>query len=160
MKTLRAFCVPLCLGTCAIVFLGGCGPKDNSSVKTITNTVANFTTSYVTNTDKIYFTNEVTKEVSIPAAIPQNYIDGDTFLKWIRNVPVIKSSDQALFAMDDVKVFYILNDTIKQIILEDDAKAKFELTLRKNGVPINPDSRNAVVVGLTGFYNETGTLLC
>jgi hypothetical protein len=146
----------LCFGICVIIFLGGCGSKDNSSVKIVTNTVTNFITSYVTNTDIINFTNEVL----VPAAIPQNYIDGDTFLKWVRNVPIITSDDQSLFAMDDVKVLYDLNDTIKQTILEDDVKAKFELTLRNNGVPINPNSRNTIVVGLTGFYDETGMLLC
>jgi hypothetical protein len=156
MKNLRTLSFLLCFGTCAIIFLGGCGSKDNSSVKFITNTVTNFITRYVTNTDIINFTNEV----PVPAAIPQTYIDGDTFLKWVRNVPILTSDDQALFAMDDVKVLYILDNTIKQTILEDDVKAKFELTLRKNGVPINPDSRNTVFVGLTGFYDETGMLLC
>ena len=96
----------------------------------------------------------------VPAAIPQNYIDGDTFLKWVRHVPILTSDDQALFAMDDVRVVYTLDSTIRQTILEDEIKAKFELTLRNNNVPINPDSRNIISVGLTGFYNDTGTLLC
>jgi len=160
MKTLRALCVPLYFGTCTIILLGGCGSKDNSSVKTITNTVTNFTTSYVTNTVTINFTNYVIKEIPVPAAIPQNYIDGDTFLKWVRNIPILASDDQALFAMDDIKVVYSLDSTIRQTLLEDEVKAKFELTLRNNNVPVNPDSRNRVNVSLTGFYNDAGTLLC
>lgn len=150
MKTLRILSFLLCFGTCSIIVLGGCGSKDNSSVRIITNIVTNYITSYVTNTEII----NVTNEVPVPAAIPQNYIDGDMFLKWVRNVPIITSDDQALFAMDDVKVLYILDNTIKQTVFEDDVKAKFELTLRKNGMPINPGSKNTVVVGLTGFYDD------
>jgi hypothetical protein len=62
--------------------------------------------------------------------------------------------------MDDVKVIYSLDNAIKQTLLEDEVKAKYELTLRNNGVPINPDSRNTINVSLSGFYNDTGTLLC
>jgi hypothetical protein len=152
--------MPLCFVAYAIILLGGCEPKENSSVKTITNTVTNFTTSYVTNTVTINFTNDVIKEISVPAAIPQNYIDGDTFLKWVRNIPVLTADDQALFAMDDVKVVYSLDNTIRQTLLEDEVKAKFELTLRKNNIPVNSDSRNRVNVSITGFYNDAGMLLC
>jgi hypothetical protein len=103
---------------------------------------------------------EVQKIVQVPADIPQNYIYGDIFLKSVRNAPITKSTGQNLFAMDDVKVMYILDDTIRRTLLEDDVKAKFELTLRNNGVPVSADSKNTITLSLTGFYDRTATLLC
>ena len=117
----------------------------------------------VTNTVFVTFTNEIVrevpKEVRIPAEIPQEYIDAMRVYQNITNATYADSS-QALFGMKEIKVICTVDEALKKVISEDEVKAKFELTLRRNGVPIDPASFNMVQFRMTGFFNEATGLYC
>lgn len=159
MKKLKDLSFLFCVISCVAMVLTGCGSKEAPSITTITNTVTNFTTSYVTNSITNDVIKEVVKEVQVPANIPKEYVDGYNLSQRLVNATYV-NSDQALYQMKDVKVAYDFSEGIKQTVLEDEVKAKFELTLRKNNVPLNPASKNTVSLSIHGFYNTEGTLLC
>jgi hypothetical protein len=62
--------------------------------------------------------------------------------------------------MDDIKVNYHIDDEISQTIILDEVKARFELALRKNGIIINPDSKNRLNVIINGFLDQSKALMC
>jgi hypothetical protein len=57
-----------------------------------------------------------------------------------------------------VRVVYALEGSTKAAVSEAEVKAKFELTLRRNNVPLNSQSTNMVVVLMNGFFDEKGEL--
>lgn len=129
------------------MFLTGCGSKNVEPVTiTVTNDVTKTVTTFVTNT----VTHETVKEVPVPADIPDEYIWAHKFLQRVKNASSV-NSDQALFGMKDVKVKYMIDEALKQVVSEDEVKAKFELTLRRNNIPISPDSPNTVTLVINGF---------
>jgi hypothetical protein len=68
--------------------------------------------------------------------------------------------DDCLKGITNISISYVFSDAIKQTILEDQAKAKFELSLQKNGIPIDPNSPNELLVEINGFYSHDGNILC
>jgi hypothetical protein len=102
-------------------------PKTTLQTQTILNTVTNTVT------------NEVVKEVQvpkfykIPAEIPQDYITAMQIISNYDHCDFVKD-DQVLFGMKDVRVIYNVNDSMKEVLSEDEVRAKFELTLRRNNV--------------------------
>ena len=146
------------VATCSCL-LAGCGSNDVHTDTVKTETVTNYATLYVTNTvvltNTIVVTNEIVKEVS--ADIPKDYVDGYNILQKMQNATAV-NLDQALFQMSDVKVSYFLDTAIKKLPIEDEVKAKFELTLRKYGITINPESQNVILVAIDGIDDETPSL--
>ena len=122
----------------------------------------------MTNTVSTTVTNEVIKEVpkevekivKVPAEIPPEYINALNFYQTMTNAPTISENDR-LFEMKDVQVVYKISDAIKQVTSEEEVKAKFELTLRRNNVPINPNSTHTLFVTISGFFDAANNaLLC
>jgi len=133
-----------------MIIFAGCGSKDS---KTVTNYVTNNVTTIVTNEIVKEVPKEVEKIVNVPTDIPDEYVWAYKFLQRVKNASPI-NSDQALFGMKDVKVTYIISEALKQVVSEDEVKAKFELTLRRNNIPINPDSPNTVTLTIDGFRGD------
>jgi len=98
----------------------------------VTNTVANKTLSENQNNPK----TPVVLPPDAAMRFASNYFNCD-FVK----------KDQILFGMRDVSVVYY--NQLKDIISDDEMRAKFELTLRKSSVPINPASGNLVSLDWT-----------
>jgi hypothetical protein len=150
MKISASLCFFICVSTCAIMFLTGCGSKN---VEPVTNTVTNYVTKTVTTLVTNTVTHETVKEVPVPAEIPDEYIWANKFLQRVKNASSV-NADQALFGMKDVKVTYMIKEDLKQVVSEDEVKAKFELTLRRNNIPINPNSPNTVTLVINGFRGD------
>jgi hypothetical protein len=127
-----------------------------NDAKTITNTVTNTVIGVVTNEVVKEVPKEVEKIVTVPAEIPDEYIQAKQIISNYDNCDFV-DSHQVLFGMKDVRVVYLLGDAVKQIVSEDDVRARFELTLRRNNVPINPTSQNVVLVDTEGFWGEPPT---
>jgi hypothetical protein len=121
----------------------------------------------LTQTDTQLVTNVVVKEVekavSIPANIPAEYIVAMNLYQKMTNATMV-ANDKVLFNLKNVRVVCVIDDSIKEVASEDEIKAKFELTLRRNNVPISTDSQSVVYLNISGFFDKTGTyannLLC
>jgi hypothetical protein len=127
-------------------------PRTVPEIQTVMSIVTNTVVSTVTNEVVREVPKEVEKIVTVPAAIPQKFIDAQAIISNFDNCDFVKDN-QVLFGMKDVRMIYLvpnLNDAISENLV----RAKFELTLRKNNVPINPKSLNCVTVEVRGFWGE------
>lgn len=153
------FCATCVLVLCSAIGLSSCRP---STTTTPTIAVTNTVTLTVTNTVDHYFTNTVTDVVtnfeSIPLPIPADYVAAMDLLTKLTNATYV-GEDQVLFNLKNVRVEYHLDDDIQKVITEDDVKARFELTLRQYNVPIDPDSKNVLIVTINGFFDPSQELL-
>jgi len=146
----------------AALYFNNPTPKIQTEPTVVTTIVTNTVTNTVTQEVVKEIPKEVEKIVTIPAQISlddQKLINlGAKLMDAFTNSPI--KDDQVLFGMKDVNVFYIIGDKIKEFVTEDEIKAKFELTLRRNNVPINPKSFNTVFFSVAGFSDDaTKTLI-
>lgn len=88
--------------------------------------------------------------------IPQGYTQAMLFVSNYNSANFIKEA-QLLSGIRDVRVNYTITNIAKNIIIEDELKAKFELELRKSGVSIDPQSGNFLNVILEGV-DDSGAL--
>lgn len=96
---------------------------------------------------------EVIKRVKVPAEIPTHYEEA-----WERQV----AESVALFAdektcfsgLNSMEVSVVMNEAAKDILPEQRAKDKFELTLRRYGVPLSNWSNPHLLLGLEALWNE------
>jgi hypothetical protein len=129
-------------------------PKITVETKTVT------VTNFVTNTLVDTVTNEVVREVpkevekivTVPAKIPDSYALAMVVYWQITNASFVLPQE-VLFKMKDVRVVCEIRGGLKALSLvsEDDVRAKFELSLRRNNVPVNPNSPNVVGIVIEGF---------
>jgi len=138
------------LGFAAWCLFTGCDSGGGQTAKVITQTVTNFATIFVTNT--VIFTNEISSP--IPTEYSSAYRIATNFAA---ATPV--AHDKVLFQMKDIRTSFFLEDAVKQFVSEDEAKAKYELTLRRNGIAINSSSQNAITVTINGFVDDSGNVL-
>jgi hypothetical protein len=102
---------------------------------------------------------EVEKIVNVPAEIPYEYIVAKDLRDKMTNATLLTNGEY-LFGMKDIRVMFTLDDAVKQVLTEDEIRAKFELVLRRNNVPINPKSQNILTVAITGFFDVSNPILC
>jgi len=126
----------------------------------ITNTVTNTETRFVTNTVVKEVPKEIERIVKVPAVIPDDYFNALNFYQRMTNATLVPDT-QVLFKLKDVHVEMLLNDESKTIISEDEVRAKFELVLRRNNVPINEHSAYHLLIRIQGLWNDDRhNLLC
>lgn len=124
-----------------------------------TYTQTNLVTQIVTN--NVILTNTVIKEVpkevekivNVPADIPRDYLIAMNIYRSMTNAATV-SHDGVLFNMTNIATSFFIADDIKTIIPEDEVKAKFELTLRRNNIPIDSKSDHTVSLAINGFYSD------
>lgn len=99
----------------------------------------------------------VERTVEVPAEIPEHY---KTALNVFEKLKTAKSvtSKAALAGTTSVRVAIILADDIKKIISESEIRTKFEITLRRSGIPINEESRYELSYTQDGFTRGESTL--
>jgi hypothetical protein len=116
--------------------------------------------TFVTNTVINNLTNVLVKETEkpVPAEIPPDYLRAFSIWKGLSNSTHI-GQNQVLYDVKWLRVEYYISDKAKSIISEDEVKAKFELLLRRNGVPINSDSRQTITVGVEAMWSDERHLL-
>jgi hypothetical protein len=123
-------------------------------VQAVTNTVMNTVTNEVIRV----VPKEVEKIVKVPVELPSIIIAASNMLYNMLGAEFV-GKDKVLFRMTNIAVQCFLNDDIKKYVSEDEVRSKFELTLRRNNVPIDSSSPNVVSVSLDGFFTDQTQLL-
>lgn len=170
--------VPLSILAVSLVLITGCdraGQKEEtgswfsgSRVDTITvkDTITLRDTIVVV--DTIWVEKEVIKKVEVPAKVPMLYQNA-----WKRflDESIAKFADEkTCFAgLDSMYVSIALDEDIEDILSEQRAQDKVELTLRRHGLPLlsNPPSHHLhpsisdlsiLILAVDAFWNESKTL--
>jgi hypothetical protein len=127
-------------------------------------------TSQVVERTTITVTNEVVKEVpkevvkeveklvSTPTPISDDYRIAMELFKRMTNAPYV-GRDKILFNMKEVRLACYLDDSVQEAVSTEQIKAKFELVLRRNNVPISSESKNVVTLNISGFWDSAKSVL-
>lgn len=107
--------------------------------------------------DTILVEKDVIKRVEVPAEIPAYYEKA-----WKRQVAesIAKSADEktCFSGLDNMEVRVVISEDAKDILSEQRAKDKFELTLRRHGVPLSDSSNPYIVLSINVLWNERNTI--
>ena len=111
-------------------------------------------------------TKELSERVKTPSTVAANLSAEDTaFIALGKAVSAAFTNTitnaQVLYKIGNVKMSYVLADDIKKVVTEEQVKAKFELVLRRNDIPIvTTDEKPSVVLQLlvNGFLNQSDIL--
>ena len=103
--------------------------------------------------DTILVEKEVIKRVEVPAKIPAHYEEA-----WERQVAesiaLIADEKTCFSGLNSMEVSVVMNEDAKDILSEQRAKDKFELTLRRYGVPLSNWSNPHLSLGIEALWNE------
>jgi hypothetical protein len=114
-------------------------------------------TKVITNTDTSIVTNTVKQEVvtEVPAQLSEETLSQIGIGKQVQyGIANHAALDEVLFLRKDIRVEIIIEPKINDTIIEDQVRAKFELVLRRNNVPLNPNSTNTVTFAINGFWGQ------
>ncbi len=126
------------------------------AASSVTNTVVQFVTNDIVKEQP----KEIEKIVKVPAEIPEDYLMAMNLFQRLTNASYV-TMEQVLFKMKDVRTVCTLDNATRQVLSDDEVKAKFELTLRRNNVPISPNSANVIHLSVCGFFDTANqALLC
>ena len=108
--------------------------------------------------DTVLVEKEVVKKIEVPAEIPAYYEEA-----WKRQVAELSADfadDKTCFSgIDSVQVVVGMNEDAKDIFSEQRTKDKFELTLRRHGVPLSDLSNPYLLLSFEALWNEDKTLV-
>lgn len=142
-----------------LYFLTPHGGPTQLPAQIVTKTVTNTLVSFVTNEVIKEVPKEIEKIVNVPAEIPSEYSIAMDIFQQMTNATVV-ASDGVLFKMHDVRTVCSISDALRGTISEDQLKARFELTLRRNNIPLNPISSNVLVFDIScTIGNRNGDLV-
>ena len=103
--------------------------------------------------DTLLVEKEVIKRVEVPAEIPAHYEEA-----WERQVAestaLIADEKTCFLGLNSMEVSVVMNEDAKDILSEQRAKDKFELTLRRYGVPLSNWSNPHLLLGIEALWNE------
>jgi len=99
----------------------------------------------------------VERKVEVPAEIPELYKNALAFMEAFRATKLVTQKD-ALAGVESVSVEINLTDDVKKIVSEAEIRTKFEITLRRSGVPIDENSRFTLTHTQDGFTRDSPTL--
>ncbi len=136
-------------------------PRTVDRVQTVTQTITNYLVQWVTNTvvkeveiPKIV-EKVVEKTVEIPAAIPKQYQDAFSLSEKVKLARLVEKNSDYLVKGKPLHIDYSVGDQIRGLITTDEVKAKFELVLRRNKVPVASQfSTNWIGVSIDGINNQ------
>jgi hypothetical protein len=97
---------------------------------------------------------EVPKIVEVPAAIPDSYLTLSNFVRDFWDAPILTNNQQILSGLKSVCPKIYVESKLGDFVTADDIRAKYELTLRKNGVPVDSDSANWLTFTIDGLWQE------
>ena len=95
------------------------------------------------------------KVVSIPKTNPE--LDKAWKIYQLMTNATFVNTDKVLFGIESVAITYSIDgEQLKAILPEEEVRARFELTLRRFGIPINPKSDAMIVVTVRGVKTPDG----
>ncbi|MDB6112248.1 MAG: hypothetical protein JWR69_3998 [Pedosphaera sp.] len=107
-------------------------------------------TVFKTEAQTLTSTKAVEKIVKLSVNTAPEHLYAKAIHDQMKNATFI-TAGQMLFNMTDVKVNITVDDSIKTVISENAVRAKYELALRRNNVPINPQSEHVVAFNVQGL---------
>jgi hypothetical protein len=136
-------------------------PRTVERVQTVTQMITNGLVQWMTNTvvkeveiPKIV-EKVVEKTVEVPAAIPKEYQDALSLSRKIGLAKLAEKNSDFLAKGEPLHIDYVIGDEIKGLITTDEVKAKFELVLRRNNVPVTSKvSINQINISIAGINNH------
>ena len=100
---------------------------------------------------------EKEKRVEVPAEIPTHY--ENTWKRLIAELAAPIADEETCFSgLDNMEVRVVISEDAKDILSEQRAKDKFELTLRRHGVPLSDSSNPYIVLSINVLWNERNTI--
>ena len=100
---------------------------------------------------------EVIKKVEVPAEIPIHY--ENVWKRLVAELAAPIADEETCFSgLDSMEVRIVINEDAKDILSEQRAKDKFELTLRRHGVPLSDSSNPYIVLSINVLWNERNTI--
>ncbi len=103
--------------------------------------------------DTVLVEKEVIKRVEVPAEIPAHYEKA-----WEREIAesiALSADEKTCFSgLNSMEVSVIMNEDAKDILSEQRAKDKFELTLRRYGVPLANSSNPYLLLSIEALWYE------
>jgi hypothetical protein len=100
----------------------------------------------------------VERRVEVPAAIPEEYVKALGFLERFRASKLV-SDKESLAGVKAVSVNIRATDEVKKIVSEQELRTKFEITLRRSGVPIDEKSVYTLYYAQDGFTGPSPILV-
>ena len=108
--------------------------------------------------DTVLVDREVVKKIEVPSDVPAYYERA-----WNRQVAELRADfadDKTCFSgLDSMEVSVEINEDAKDILSAQRAKDKFELTLRRYGVPLSDSSNPYLVLQVQAVWDEDKALL-
>ena len=98
---------------------------------------------------------EVIKEVQVevPAELDKSQqLAINIAERWL-SAPRVADSDEVFYGIKSFKTKVTLNDAVKKIVSEDSLRNKLELTLKRNGISIDPESPYSLIFNVSGFWD-------
>lgn len=88
--------------------------------------------------------------------IPKAYREAYDLKQRILNAPAVQSDEEVFWNLKEVRVVVLINEVVKKFVGEDELRNKFELILRRNGVPVSDDAAcpTSCVFIIEGFTSE------
>ena len=96
---------------------------------------------------------EVIKRVEVPAEIPAHYEEAWE-IQVAESMALIADEKTCFSGLGSIEVSVAMNENAKDILSEQRAKDKFELTLRRYGVPLSNWSNPHLSLGIEALWNE------
>ena len=159
MRNPRIFALLFSLA--AILLIVACdraGEKGNASTRIVdvrTDTVFVRDTTVVV--DTVVVEKLIVKKTEVPAEIPELYV-----LAWKRLVAEsgagFADEKMCFSGLDSIEVSVSMSEAAEDILSKRRAKDKFELTLRRNGVPLSDRSNPYLLLGIDVFWNDSNTI--
>ena len=152
----------------SLMLMIGCdhaGPKGSTSsgffgarIDTITVRDSVTVRDTIVVVDTVLVEREVVKKIEVPPEIPAHYEKA-----WKRQVAELRAdfaNDKTCFSgLDSMKVSVEMNENAQDILSSQRAKDKFELTLRRHGVPLSDSSNPYLVLQVQAVWDEDKALL-
>ena len=107
--------------------------------------------------DTVLVEKEVEKRVNVPAEIPERYLMA--WKKYVAEVAAGFADEKMCFTgLNSLQVVVSLNKTAQDILSNQRAKDKFELTLRRHGVPLTESTNPYLALSIEALWNKEKTL--
>lgn len=96
----------------------------------------------------------VERRVEVPAQIPDDYLMAMKFARLFVSAPLATNDETLMWNIKAVNPSAYVNPAVQSVVSEDEIKTKFEITLRKYGIPISSDSRIWLRIAVEGLWDE------
>ena len=107
--------------------------------------------------DTLFVNKQVIKKVEVPAEVPAHYEHA-----WKRRVAEITAGfadeEMCFTGLDSIEAVVALDEDTKDVLSNQRAEDKFELTLRRHGVPLAESTNPYLLLSVDAVWNDSNTI--